>query len=139
MYLQARLFSSRAKRPTYTRVPTFVPSRIRSRRPRANSTRLPHAEVGHLVTRYPWVEHLNEDTHIQSRIHDCRLAVREGGTVHSFIVFYQNHAHLPSNHNLGHLWRGDVIVMRLGTEGEVVNLRKDDCERVDWLVAGYVH
>ncbi|KAF5328327.1 hypothetical protein D9619_013351 [Psilocybe cf. subviscida] len=138
VHLQARLFASRAKRPIYTRVHTFVPSRIQSRRPRANSARLPQAEVSHLVARYPWVEQLNEDAHIQSRIHDCRLTVREGDKTHSFKVFYQNHAHLPLNHNLGHLWRGDITVMRLGTEGEVVNLRKDDRARVDWLVTEFI-
>lgn len=89
------------------------------------------------VGRYPWVECLFEDRYIQPFIHDIRITIIENGRAHSFILFCQNHSHLPLNHTLYKPWRGDIVVMRLGIgkqSNEVINLRNDDANRIDQLI-----
>lgn len=76
---------------------------------------------------------------IQPFIHDCLVVVRDGRRSHKFRIFCKNHCSLPINSAIGNIgnarWHGDIIVMRLGQKGSVVNMRgRADAKLSDFLV-----
>ena len=131
-YLQARLYSHRQGRARWCAVPTQFPSKRRG-------PHVPHA------TRYPQVEALFEDRQVHPYIHNTIVRViEEDGREHQFLVFCQNHIHLPLNQALQFLWRGDIVVMRItqnrvtvGTAvnvGIAINARADDNTCMDAMI-----
>lgn len=89
--------------------------------------------------RYPWVEALFQHRCIQPFIHDTRVTVRFNGQDHTFLLFCQNHRHLPRNTAVAGHWRGDIVVMRVEMGGsDVVNMRPQDAPKVDEVVYKYV-
>lgn len=97
--------------------------------------RVVHGPGRRTASRYPWVEALFEDRHIQPFIHDTCITLVENGQAHYYVLFCQNHTHLRLNEALDNLWRGDIVVMRLaGINQEFINMRQDDAARVDYIV-----
>ena len=92
------------------------------------------------VQRYPWVEPLFEHRHIQPFIHDTKITISENGVESHFLVFCQNHSHLPLNTAVAGFWKGEILVMRCAKNREgVVNMRSDDAEKVDLVISQYVY
>lgn len=79
----------------------------------------------------------------QPHIHDTIVTVIESARVHKFHIFVKNHELLPLNPAIatlvpGRQWRGDILVMKIGTSvAGVVNLRNDDQRLVDIAVQWY--
>lgn len=89
--------------------------------------------------RFPMLESYFIGLQIQPFIHDCLLVVHDRRYSHRFRIFCKNHRSLPINpvvEQLGNkLWRGDIIVMRVGKNGSVVNMRGHaDAKLSDFLV-----
>ena len=91
------------------------------------------------------MEALFEDHQVHPYIHDTIVRViEEDGREHRFLVFCQNHVHLPLNPALQFLWRGDIVVMRMVQNGvavstvvdvgTVINARTDDDTRMDAMI-----
>jgi len=91
------------------------------------------------------VESLIGDANLQPHIHDTTIAVTEGLHKYIYKVYYKRHCRLPSNICLEELLdqdpylRSDVLVMRKGTKGGVVNMRERDTILADWLMKRYVN
>jgi len=87
---------------------------------------------------YPGVEQLMSASQTQSYVHDLCIDVQDGSRVFSFVVFFKNHAYLPLNRSLPDLGlKGDVVVMRKGVRGALVNMRERDRFLSDFLVARF--
>ncbi|KAF5327394.1 hypothetical protein D9619_004079 [Psilocybe cf. subviscida] len=135
--LRARLYSSHYTGALTKSVQTNIHNQTSRRAPAYDSVKRIDDYPERHTLRYPWVEQLFEDRNIQLYIHDTVLTITERGRSHSYIIFCQNHVRLPLNRNLGHHWRGDIVVMRLGRGklvGEVVNLQAGDVRRVDKVI-----
>jgi hypothetical protein len=90
------------------------------------------------TTRFPLLENHLTGLKIQPFIHDCEVVVHDGRKSHKFQLFCKNHSFLPINtpvRKLGNrLWRGDILVMRVGKKGLVVNMRgRSDARLADFL------
>lgn len=120
MYLRARVYPG-GQGPVWRPIPTQVPPKRRS----------PGNKNFH---RYPWVESLFENRTLQPFIHDTLITLHENGHDHHFHLFCQNHRRLPANQALDGRWRGEIIVMRVGTNGVVVNTRAADAARIAIVV-----
>lgn len=91
------------------------------------------------TTRFPLLENHLMGLPIQPFIHDCLVFVRDGRRSHKFRIFCKNHCSLPINSTIESLgnarWHGDIIVMRVGQKGSVVNMRGSaDAKLSDFLV-----
>ncbi|KAI0338941.1 hypothetical protein BDW22DRAFT_1337147, partial [Trametopsis cervina] len=89
--------------------------------------------------RYPFVESALNGASVQPYVHDCSLHIYEGRQVSTFILFFKKHVQLPKNRHCQLPWnlrvlRGDLLVMRTGQSGQIVNLRSRDRLLVDWAV-----
>ena len=69
------------------------------------------------------------------------ITINRDGTEHKFVVFCQNHLHLPSNAAVGGRWRGNIVVMKIGTaDTGVVNMPLQESLLVDdVIVNGFVN
>ena len=91
--------------------------------------------VTHSSCRYPWVEGVFEHCKIQRFIHDTSITIRHNGKEHIYVVFCQNHCCLPFNTALAGAWRGDIVVMKAGTDVDgVINMRTQDAQLVDQAI-----
>jgi hypothetical protein len=95
--------------------------------------------------RYPVAEAYFQQPHIQPYIHDCHVTVREHRNTYRYCVFFKNHRHLRVNQFLlkgdGHAelkFRGDAVVMRVGTRTGFVNMRERDTAISDWAMERFV-
>lgn len=87
---------------------------------------------------YPFTESVLDHARLQPYIHDCVVDISEGRHTYSYIIFFKRHRRLPLNCSLGSLFRGDVVVMRLGTRNaRVVNMRGRDSALVDFAMEQY--
>ncbi|KAF8135411.1 hypothetical protein EV363DRAFT_1159366 [Boletus edulis] len=92
------------------------------------------------AVRFPVAESLFQDSSVQPYIHNCEVTVLDGQHVHRFRVFFKRHRHLPWNPSLSdcnHIFRGDVVVMRVGKGPlqAVVNMRARDSEVADYMIS----
>ena len=93
--------------------------------------------------RFPIVEEVISGMRTQPHIHDTVLTVQRGRRLHRFLIFVKNHRLLPLNAAIallvpGRQWRGDILVMRIGTSvNGVVNMRTGDRRLVDYAVQWY--
>ena len=93
--------------------------------------------------RFPIVEEVLSGMRTQPHIHDTVVTVQRGRRLHRFLIFVKNHRLLPLNAGIallvpGRQWRGDILVMRVGTSvNGVVNLRNGDRRLVDYAVQWY--
>lgn len=89
-------------------------------------------------SRYACVNPVFQHRSFQSTVHSTFVWVHFAGGVHKFAVFCANHQYLPLNHSIpgGHIWRGDVLVMRCGNNPEktFVNLRSSDNYIIDRML-----
>ncbi|KAF8224623.1 hypothetical protein L208DRAFT_1310127, partial [Tricholoma matsutake] len=87
---------------------------------------------------YPYVESVFEGAVLQPYIHDCTITVHEGHHSYCLSVFFKRHCRLQPNQSLHCLWgashRGDVVVMRIGSNGCYVNMRDRDTILSDWFM-----
>jgi len=91
--------------------------------------------VTHSSCRYPWVEGVFEHCKIQRFIHDTSITIRHNGKEHIYVVFCQNHCCLPFNTALAGAWRGDIVVMKAGTDVDgVINMCTQDAQLVDQAI-----
>lgn len=91
--------------------------------------------VTHFSRRYPWVEGVFKHRRIQNFIHDTSFTIRHNGKKHVYFVFCQNHRLLPINTAVAGAWRGEIVVMKAGTEVEgVINMRTEDALLVDQAI-----
>jgi hypothetical protein len=79
---------------------------------------------------------------MQPFIHDCSITVQEVNQAHTFRVFCKNHQRLPTNKAIKAIapisqWKGDIVVMRSGKRGHVVNMRNRDAALADFVVKRY--
>jgi hypothetical protein len=91
------------------------------------------------ANRFPLLEGVLSGLHTQPFIHDCAVTVYELSQAHTFRVFCKNHQFLPTNKPIkimepSSCWRGDLVVMRSGKKGQVVNMRGRDAALADFLV-----
>ncbi|KAF8157405.1 hypothetical protein BJ912DRAFT_936878 [Pholiota molesta] len=122
IWVRARVYSSDKARPSWKAVPTSV-SPKRGRRGR----------------RYPWVESLFDHRYIQPHLHDAKITVHQNGKKYNFIVFCQNHCHLPLNAAVAGHWRGDIVAMRIGAEqNDYINMPSQDAQRIDEAINKFV-
>lgn len=118
MYIRARVYSTAKACPVWKTVPTQVPPKLQRR-----------------IHCYPWVEGLFEHRYIQPHIHNAKITVRQNGKKHDFVLFCQNHCHLPLNSTVAGQWRGDIVVMKMGTErSDYVNMASRDAYWIDQAV-----
>jgi hypothetical protein len=84
------------------------------------------------------VESVFEDAVLQPYVHDCMVTVHEGRHIYQFSVFFKRHCHLRLNQSLhrlgGSSHHGDVVVMRIGSNGCYVNMRDRDTILSDWFM-----
>lgn len=77
---------------------------------------------------------------LQPYVHDCVMNVSEGRHTYNFCIFFKRHCRLKANNLLmkklrsGGVFRGDVLVMRLGTRFGYVNMGGRDNIVSDWAV-----
>jgi len=88
------------------------------------------------ATRYPWVEPLFRDRHIQPFVHESRVKFIQQGRQHNYLIFCQNHLHLPLNSSLQDRWRGDIVVMRVAQNPDIgiVNARGEDTALINEMI-----
>ncbi|KAF8122255.1 hypothetical protein EV363DRAFT_1183029 [Boletus edulis] len=120
--LRCRLYSSSWTRPHQVTVPTRCTDMSRS------------------AVRFPVAESLFQDSSVQPYIHNCEVTVLDRQHVHRFRVFFKRHRYLPWNPSLSdcnHIFRGDVVVMRVGKGPlqAVVNMRARDSEVADYMIS----
>jgi hypothetical protein len=76
------------------------------------------------------------EARIQPYIHDCTLLLRDGTRSYQFRIFFKWHVNLPINHSIPArkrvAFRGDVMIMRVGAAGGVVNMRAGDSAMADY-------
>src|ERR1700685_2991415 len=108
---------------------------------RACQVKVPTSCVAQATNRYPLPESVFDDATMQSYIHDCLVRVHEGKHAYHFRVFFKRHCHLRINQSLrwfskGHTFRGDALVMRVGTRchDSVVNMRDRDTILSDYAI-----
>jgi hypothetical protein len=74
----------------------------------------------------------------QPYVHDCMVTVHDDKQLHRFKVYFKWHVYLALNPAIPSKgrssFRGDVMVMRVGTNGAVVNLRAGDTSLADYVV-----
>ncbi|KDR72078.1 hypothetical protein GALMADRAFT_213526 [Galerina marginata CBS 339.88] len=125
IYTRARFYGQR-NRPLWK----LVQTQITSRRRRA---------AIHACRRYPWVEGIFEHRNTQPFVHDTSITVRHNGREHIFFVFCQNHCRLPFNNAVVGPWRGNIVVMKAGSDvSGVVDMRSQDAELVDQAINEFV-
>ncbi|KAI6031057.1 hypothetical protein BKA83DRAFT_4035378, partial [Pisolithus microcarpus] len=87
---------------------------------------------------FPIAESLLQDAPLQPYIHDCEVIVREGQHTYYYCVFFKRHCRLQTNallSSMGSKFRGDVVVMRIGTRTRsVVNMRARDVVITDYII-----
>jgi hypothetical protein len=73
------------------------------------------------------------------------ISFANGRNVINFEMFFKRHIRLPVNRairlpqSVGKRFRGDILIMRVGNDGEgVVNMRAHDGVIADWVVRRYV-
>lgn len=74
---------------------------------------------------------------VQAKVHDLLVRVYDGDHCYTYSVFFKNHARLSINKSIRgcpRAVRGDVVVMRLGTKTQVVNMVGRDAALSDRLV-----
>ncbi|KAF8573979.1 hypothetical protein K439DRAFT_1373777, partial [Ramaria rubella] len=118
--LWSRIYSVKDLRPRQIHVPMRCSS---------NSSR----------RRYPFVESVFEGAVVQPYIHDCLVYVVEGRHTYHFRIFFKRHCRLLVNQAVhptnGMAFRGDVLVMRVGQQNELVNMRGRDTIVADWVIS----
>jgi hypothetical protein len=69
------------------------------------------------------------------------LNVQEGTSWYQFCIFFKRHCHLPANKALLHkdiagnnIFRGDAMIMRVGTRRQYVNMQGRDIILSDWVI-----
>ncbi|KJA19402.1 hypothetical protein HYPSUDRAFT_204619 [Hypholoma sublateritium FD-334 SS-4] len=129
LFIRARCYSSSQTHPSWRFVPTQLPPK-----------RQPQIGRSKKNLRYPWVEGLFNNRRLQPYIHDTMITVNRNGSEHKFMVFCQNHRYLPSNATVGGCWRGDIVVMKIGTaDSGVVNMPLQESLLVDdAIIHGFV-
>ncbi|KJA14386.1 hypothetical protein HYPSUDRAFT_208734 [Hypholoma sublateritium FD-334 SS-4] len=129
LFIRARVYASNQTRPSWRFVPTQSPPK-----------RQAQLDRGKKNLRYPWVEGLFNDRRLQPYIHDTIITVSRNGSEHKFVVFCQNHRYLPSNATVGGRWRGNIVVMKIGTgDNGVVNMPLQDSLLIDdVIIHGFV-
>lgn len=75
--------------------------------------------------RFPCPEFHFTGASTQSFIHNFTVTVRDGRYDYTFVVFLKRHCRLSNNQSIPSC-QGDVLVMKLGKEGKVVNLNGRD-------------
>ncbi|KDR77445.1 hypothetical protein GALMADRAFT_209805 [Galerina marginata CBS 339.88] len=82
--------------------------------------------------RDPIVEEVFGSDNVRVQVHDAEVTLRRGRQLHRFCIFVTNRQALPLNAAVaslspGRIWRGNILVMRLGSKvNGVVNLRTGD-------------
>ncbi|KAG6849445.1 hypothetical protein H0H93_008471 [Arthromyces matolae] len=76
--------------------------------------------------RHPNLKHLLSDHKLQPTIHDTTVTVIDNGEPTTFFIFFKNHKCMPLNDQLGHGWRGDLFIMKMGAYQELVNMQSSD-------------
>jgi hypothetical protein len=90
--------------------------------------------------RCPLVEGVMEDSNVQPFIHDCKVAVKDGDKTRNYSVFFKRHVNLPPNASIQGLTgvvpltRSDVVVMKIGMKGFVINIGNRDTVIIDWMI-----
>ena len=96
-------------------------------------------------TRYPFAESHLDHSRIQPAVHNCAITIHEGPHLYRYMIFFKNHCRLPFNASLASLsqgqvrsvLRGDILVMRVGTNYNYVNMRERDTILTDWFMKRY--
>ena len=111
-----------------------------------SSTATPKATPVHCLSnrRYPYsrpdMRYVMGWASVQSYVHDAAVTVVENGKHHRFIVFTKNHKELPYNLAVDRLvgdeaeWRGDIVVVKRGKNGGLVNFRREHNDLADFAV-----
>lgn len=87
--------------------------------------------------RFPVPESLLQDATLQPYIHNCQVTIHEDRHTYRFCIFFKRHCHLVPNpllSGMGCLFRGDVVVMRVGEGSSVVNMRGRDVAIADFMI-----
>ena len=88
---------------------------------------------------FPCAEAVFGGMKLQPYVHSCIVTVECGVTTSQFMVYFKRHRYLPVNQALPGLdFHGEVLVMRMGRDGTVVNMRGGDGATSDWLSVEYV-
>ncbi|THH19567.1 hypothetical protein EUX98_g8746 [Antrodiella citrinella] len=120
VYINGRLYAAEQPRPRNVGVPTRCTPSLR----------------------YPCPESVLDGSRLQPYVHDCTARVKDGRHVYDFVVFFKNHRYLPLSTSLRSLTnaavRGDIVIMRLGTHGRVVNLRQRDSALADFVITRFL-
>lgn len=125
IHLRVRTYSSR-KGAIYNTVQTqIVPKR-----------RGPGGVGANMPRRYPWVETVFRDRDIQPVIHEAHVRFIQQGRQYDYLIFCQNHLHLPLNSSLQDRWRGDIVVIRVAQNPDIgiVNARAEDTLLIDEMI-----
>ncbi|KAF8583152.1 hypothetical protein K439DRAFT_1349393 [Ramaria rubella] len=94
--------------------------------------------------RYPFAESVLQDAALQPYVHDCLVRVNEGEHTYTFHMFFKHHCCLRINMSLSEqaslennlmAIQGDIVVMRIGTRYEYVNMQGQDGILCDWVIS----
>ncbi|KDR71188.1 hypothetical protein GALMADRAFT_144249 [Galerina marginata CBS 339.88] len=94
--------------------------------------------------RNPIVEEVFGSDNIRAQVHDAEVTVHRGHRIHRFYIFVTNHQDLPLNAAVaslipGQIWRGNILVMRLGSKvNGVVNLRTGDKQLIRYVLRQFL-
>ena len=89
------------------------------------------------IRRYPCAESVLGDGHVQPYTHDCVASVRDGGHKYMFIVFLKCHHQLSHNQHFP-LHQGDILIMKIGKNGFVVNMGGRDSALAKFVIKSWV-
>jgi hypothetical protein len=93
--------------------------------------------------RFPFAESVFSSATLQPYIHDVEVAVQEHSHTYRYRVFFKRHCRLQANASLMALdpeltFKGDAMVMRVGSRGNLVNMRDRDTILSDYIITRYV-
>jgi hypothetical protein len=89
--------------------------------------------------RYPLAESVFSCAALQPYIHDVKVTLQEGPHNYCYRVFFKRHCRLSKNNSLttldpGSTFQGDAAVMRIGSKGDLVNMRDRDTINADYII-----
>lgn len=104
-------------------------------------------DSSHKGLRYPFAENYLEGP-FQQHVHNCQVVGKDGGEEKTFMVFFKRHHKFTQNGSLNALVHpsgtavitskvaifSDVVVMRVGSKGQYINMRGDDAHIADLLM-----